>query len=337
MPVNVEFVEKSEYAYAVARIRAIETKLVDGKGYNTIIASPMDRFYAVFSEVTGVKADGVSGLGAALKSLEDSFTQTLYLVKSLILEDEINRLVSLKYDYELLKLIVKESKGHEAAIPTEISERSNYSYPVLKSLLEGGKALETGSIILDTYVSLREARDQTGNFIDNRCDRAYYTELFQILDWYGNSFLSEYFIRKIDAVNITTTLRLKLQGAKRSSLRERILPFGSIDASYFEQGIDLNLEGFSSRIIFSPLSRVLSGVGKRDDEEEQIAQVERLLEEELLRYLKESLFVTFGIEPLIAYLWVRETEVRNLRTILLAKNAGIDNDEIKMYVRGYNV
>ena len=337
MPVNVEFVEKSEYAYAVARIRAIETKLVDSKGYNTIITSPMDRFFAVFSEVAGVKVDGVSELRSVLKSLEDSFTGTLYMIKSLILEDEIIRLVSLKYDYELLKLILKESKGHETAIPTEISERSNYSYPVLKSLLEGGKALETGGIIYEAYASLIEAKDQSGNFIDNQCDRAYYAELFRILEGYGNSFLYEYFTRKIDAINITTTFRLKLQGAKRSSIRERALPFGSIDVSYLEQGIDLNLEGFSSKIIFSPLSRVLSGSGKTDDEEEQVALVERLLEEELIKFLKESLFVTFGIEPLLAYLWVRETEVRNLRTILLAKNAGVDDDEIKKHVRGYNV
>ena len=62
MPVNVEFIEKSEYAYAVARIRAIETKLIDSKGYNTLLASPMERFSAVFSEISGVKADVVPDL-----------------------------------------------------------------------------------------------------------------------------------------------------------------------------------------------------------------------------------------------------------------------------------
>jgi vacuolar-type H+-ATPase subunit C/Vma6 len=337
MPVNVEFVEKSEYAYAVARIRAIETKLIDSKGYNTLLASPMERFFAVFSEVSGVKVDGVPGLLSTLKSLEDSFTDTLYMTRSLILEDEIKRLVSLKYDYELLKLIVKDTSGFDISIPTEVSERSNYSYTVLKSLLEGGKALETGSIIFEAYASLRDAKGQTGKYIDNQCDRAFYTELFQILEEYGNSFLLEYFTRKIDVCNISTTLRLKLQGEKRSSLRERILPLGNIDISFLEQGIDMNLEGFSSRIIFSPFSSVLSGSGKAGDEEEQVALVERQLEEELVKYLKESIFVTFGIEPLLAHLCLRETEVMNLRTILLAKNAGIGTEEIKKYLRGYHV
>ncbi|HEB31909.1 MAG TPA: hypothetical protein ENI15_13710 [Spirochaetes bacterium] len=337
MPVNVEFVEKSEYAYAVARIRAIEIKLIDSKGYNTLLASSMERFYAIFSEVSGVKIDGVPDLQSTLKNLEDSFTGTLYMTRSLILENEIKRLVSLKYDYELLKLIVKEARGFDISIPPEISERSNYSYPVLKSLLEGGKALETGRIIYEAYSSLKDAKGRTGKYIDNECDRAYYYELFRILEEFGNSFLLEYFTRKIDACNISTTLRLKLQGAKRSSLRERILPFGNIDISYLEQGIDMNLEGFSSRIIFSPFSRVLGGSGKAGDEEEQVAKVEKQLAEELIKYLKESIFVTFGIEPLLAYLWVRETEVINLRTILLAKHAGIGTEEIKKYVRGYHV
>lgn len=335
MQSSIEFVEISDYAYAVARIRALETKLIDGKDYNALIAAPEERFFPLFTEIAGIKSDGPPLLSALVKSLEESFTESLYLVKSLILQDEVKRLISLKYDYELLKLIIKEAGGQEITIPTEISKRSNYSYPLLKSLLESGKALDTGSLIYETYNLLKNARDLTGKRIDNSCDNSYYSELFQILEEYGNGFLTEYFIREVDANNIMTALRLKAQGAKRTALRERFLPFGIIDISFLELGFDLNLEGFSSRIVFSPLSAALNNTGKTEDEGAQAAEVEKLLEEELIKYLKESLFVTFGVEPLLTYLWVRDAEVKNLRTVLLSKSAGVSPEEIKKHIRGF--
>lgn len=335
MQSNTEFIEISEYAYAVARIRALETKLIDGKDYNTLISAPGERFFPLFTETAGIKSDGPPVLSALVKSLEESFTESLYMIKSLILKDEVKRLISLKYDYELLKLIIKEERGHKISIPAEISNRSNYSYPLLKSLLEGGKALDTGSIIYETYNSMKNARDLYGKRIDNSCDNSYYSELFQILEEYGNGFLTEYFIREVDANNIMTALRLKVQGAKRTALRERFLPFGNIDISFLEQGFDLNLEGFSVRILFSPLSAALNNTGKTEDEEAQAAEAEKLLEEELIKYLKKSVFVTFGVEPLLTYLWVREIEVKNLRTILLSKSAGVSPEEIKKHIRGF--
>ena len=51
-------------------------------------------------------------------------------------------------------------------------------------------------------------------------------------------------------------------------------------------------------------------------------------------YLRESIFVTFGIEPILAYLWARERELNNIRTILIAKLSGVAGDEIKKYLRG---
>ncbi len=329
-----EFVENSEYAYAVARIRALETKLIDGAGYNSLITAPMDRFHPLFTEITGIRNNGSPDVHLLLKNLEESFTGHLYMIKSFILEDEIKRLISLEYDYELLKFIIKEEKFQNISIPYELSSRSNYSYPVLRSMLDFGHVLDTGEIMYNAYLSLKNTKVLTGNIIDNECDYSYYTELFQILFEYNNAFVTDFFVRKVDIRNIRTTLRLKIRGEKRTSIRDRFLPFGSIDIKFLEQGFDHNLEGFAAMIVFSPFSMILRNVDKKGDEENQVVQAEKLLEEDLVQYLKESIFVTFGIEPVLAYLWVKEVEVKNLRIILQAKAAGILPEEIKRYVRG---
>ena len=329
-----EFVENSEYAFGVAKIRALETRYVDEVALNALITSEGERFLALFLETTGIKGGDHPDISRMLSDLEESFSETFRLVQSLILEEEFRSLVSLRYDYELLKFIVKEEKGEVVRIPVSLIERSRFGHGLLKTLLNEGKALETGEIIQRAYRDLTELKEVSARVIDIRCDRAYYEELFQILDACGNPFIRDYFIREIDAINITTTLRMKLQGRKRTDLRERYLAHGSIGLSYLEEGFDMNLEGFAGRIQFSPFAGLLREVDKSIDEEDQVVQVERLLDRAQTRYLRESMFVTFGVEPILAYLWTMERELNNVRTILIAKGSDVPQDEIKRNLRG---
>ena len=219
-------------------------------------------------------------------------------------------------------------------LPISLIERSNYGHGLLKSLLEEGRALQTGETMFRTYSMLLDSRELSSTQIDIECDRAYYSELFQLLHEDYNPFIHDYFVREIDSINIATVLRLKLQGKKRSVMRERYLPLGSIDLAYLEEGFDMNLEGFAGRIQFSPFAPYLREVDKNLDADEQVARVERRLDAAQTQYLRESLIVSFGIEPLLAYLWIKERELNNLRTIFIAKMSGISQNEIRMSLRG---
>jgi V/A-type H+-transporting ATPase subunit C len=196
--------------------------------------------------------------------------------------------------------------------------------------------METGQTMMNAYRALKKMREVTGRVIDDTCDRAYFGEAFAILEAHGNDFLKKYFIRQVDAINILTTLRLKIRKEKRAAVRERFLPFGSIDVTHLEAGFELSLDAFAAKLVFTPFSAVMRGVMKGVDEGEQAIHLERALDEERLKFLKESMFVTFGVEPVLAYLWVRENEVKNLTTILLSKTAGLDQEGIKKHLRGVN-
>jgi len=331
---ELEFVEKTDYSYAVAVIRANEKKLLGSTQYSSLINTTPERFPSVFTEFVGIRYQEGDDPLKVLQELEVEFTNTFLLIKSLLLEDEYRRLISLPYDYELLKMIIKGIEPEGRGIFREISKRSNYSYPLLKSLLESGKSLETGSIIYNTYLTLSEIKEVSGAYIDHICDVSYFTEGFNILEKCPNSFIKRYFILTVDAKNLTTMLRLKLRDGKRNELRKRFLPLGSIDLSHFEQGLDLNMESFASRIIFSPLSGLLHSIEKGTEEEEQVAIVERLIDEYLMGYLKESMMVVFGVEPLFAYLWAMELQVKNLSLIILSKSSGIEPERIRPHVRG---
>jgi V/A-type H+-transporting ATPase subunit C len=329
---STEFVEKGEYAFGVAKIRALETRFIDEMALSTLVLSEDERFTALFLEMTGLRSG--EPMNRILDELEESFSETFRLVQSLILEEEIRMLMALPYDYELLKLIVKEEKGEVVNTPVSLIERSRFGHGLLKSLLSEGKALETGETMQRTFRRLMETKELSSRDIDVACDRAYYSEAFEIISLYGNPFIRDYFIREVDAVNIVTTLRMKLQGKRRTDMRAHYLEYGSIALSYLEEGFDLNLEGFAGRIQFSPFAKLLHEVDKSAEEEEQVVQIERILDDAQARYLRESIFVTFGVEPILAYLWAKERELKNLRTILIAKMGKVPPDEIKKHLRG---
>lgn len=332
---NPEFVENLNYTYAVGLVRALETKLLDETAYSSLLSTKMERFIPLFLEITGVKSGEKKDPVLILDNLEESYNETFARIRSLIIEDEMKRLVSLRYDYELLKIILKEGMVPEIRVSVNLLERSNYGFGKLKSLLAGGREIETGEILFRTYKALIEKRDVGGREIDHACDCAYYKEVFRLLDSCDNDFIRNYFIREIDAVNILTSLRLKLQGKKRTVLKENYIPFGSIDLRYFEDGFEMNIDGFASLIQFSPMGGYLSSVDRSKDEEEQVEQLERLFDYALYRYLKDSIFVTFGIEPLFTFLWLKERELKNLRIIFVGRISGVSPEEIRRYLRIY--
>ena len=333
---SLEFVENSEYGFAVARIRALENKLITGAAYNQLINSSKERFIPFLEELSGAGIKEGDNIEDILEKIEWKLTEILYLIKGLLIEDEYKRLISLKYDYELLKLIIKEKKGGSVKSYKHTSMRSNYTYPVMKALIESRSFLDLGQRIADAYQNSIELKSLTGKEIDSICDRSYFDEVFDLLKMKPNVFIEGFFRRKIDIINLTSLLRLKSLGGKRAQIHENFIPNGSIDIEHFEESFDLGFDAIVSRLNFTWFSNIIQSIPKGNNEESNIALVERFLEEGLMRYLKESMYVTFGVEPILSYFFKVELQTNNLRLIVLSRFSGIEADEIRKNVRGIN-
>lgn len=333
---NPEFVENSEYGFAVARIRALENRLITGASFNQLINSSEERFIPFLEELAGIGIKEEDTVDDILEKLEWNLTETFFLVKGLLIEDEYKRLISLKYDYELLKLIIKEQGGGRVKSHKYTSLRSNYTYPVMKSLIEAGNFLDLGKYISAAYQESTETKSITGKEIDIICDRAYFNEVFDCLNSKPNPFIEGFYRRKIDTINLTSMLRLKNRGEKRPQINEVFIPNGSIDIDHFEESFDLTFDAISTRLNFAWFSNILQTIPKGGEEDDNIALLERVLDEGLMNYLKESIYVTFGVEPVISYLFKMELQTNNLRLIVLSRYSGLSADEIKRNVRGMN-
>ncbi len=153
------------------------------------------------------------------------------------------------------------------------------------------------------------ARSQDPQEIDIRLDRACYKDMYQAAEESGNDFLKSYVMLLIDSLNVNAFVRLKEVGKPAAFFKRVFLEGGDLDESGVER----------------EASNVLTKVGPKG--------VEKYLEDQRMDYVKDALYVPFGIEPIVGYLRAKEAEVKDLRMILTGKVSGMDGEAIKERLR----
>jgi V/A-type H+-transporting ATPase subunit C len=153
------------------------------------------------------------------------------------------------------------------------------------------------------------AKSRDPQEIDIRLDKACYKDMLTDAEESGNDFLKEYVMQLIDMLNVDSFVRLKEVGKPRSFYKRVFLEGGNLDENSIEQRAQA----------------LVNEVG--------VSGVEKALDNKKMEYVKDALYVPFGIEPVVGYLQAKETEVMNLRMILTGKISGMDDALIRERLR----
>ncbi len=153
------------------------------------------------------------------------------------------------------------------------------------------------------------AKSRDPQEIDLRLDQACYKDMLTDAEESGNEFLKEYVMQLIDLLNIDSFVRLKEIGKPRTFYKRVFLEGGNLDENAIEQRS----------------AAIVNEVG--------VSGVEKYLDNQKMDFVKDALYVPFGIEPIVGFLQAKETEVMNLRMILTGKISGMDDALIKERLR----
>jgi V/A-type H+-transporting ATPase subunit C len=137
----------------------------------------------------------------------------------------------------------------------------------------------------------------------------------------GSVFLSGLFKIQIDLTNIRTMLRLKLTGAEQ---RNVFLEGGFIELERFRHGLDLGYEALGPLFFVTPYHRIVEAGAAYVASSKSFLKVEQQCDEHLTGFLKTTGQVITGPQPIIAYLLMKENEIRTVRLILTAKKNSLD-------------
>jgi len=134
-------------------------------------------------------------------------------------------------------------------------------------------------------------------------------------------FLLGLFRIQIDLTNIRTMLRLKFT---ESEERNVFLKGGFIELERFIHALELGYETLGQLFFVTPYYRVVETGTNYLMSNKSFLKVEQQCEEFLTGFLKNTIQITAGPQPIIAFLLMKENEIRNVRLILTAKKNYLD-------------
>ena len=333
-------VSETIYAYAVGRIRVLETRLLDKSKLDRMVESPsIDEALKVLAETD--YANMVAELDNVYdfeKILQAEIQHIYMLIQKINPQAHLTDLISLKYDFHNLKVLLKAKYLKESG--------DTLLFPVGTIPIDKLRTIVTEENYQELPAALRAAVEQieeefvvSGDpqVIDLSLDRTLYEMLIGNARDLRSAILEGLFVREVDLTNIKTFLRIKRMGRDKEFLKKAFLPYGYLPVELFNSLLDEPLEFLADRLAMSDYATVVSEGVREWQEKGNITHFEKLADDLLTAYLQQGKRKTFGLEPLIGYLYAKEIEVKNIRMILVGKINGLPIEVIRERLRNVYV
>jgi ATP synthase (C/AC39) subunit. len=324
--------DRMMYTRAVVRTRIFEKRLlprikmdrlVEAKDIVEVLRQLNDTDYA--ETLTEIK-----GPDEYEKFLSRELGRVYREMREISPDGTVCDLLALKYDYHNLKVLVKEKWLEKDLshlfIPIGTADlsalRSTYREGAL-GRMEGPFA-EALKLADQVFASTRDPQQ-----IDISLDRSFISHLLKLSRQMGVPLFEKYSRTMIDFINCRTAARLKRQGKDLSFLREALLAGGFIDPDRIESAYHEDISRLGSRLKNEDIGPTLIEGLK----EGHLAELEKEMDDYLMVLVREAKMVHFGPEPLFAYILAKETEIKNLRIIMVSKINRIPPESIRERMR----
>lgn len=179
----------------------------------------------------------------------------------------------------------------------------------------------------------REALGSTGDpqVADFILDRTYFGELTTLAKEADSAFLEGFVALTIDVANLRSAVRASRLNKGADFLQQVLVEGGTVPTRTLAmaKGDELgNLFRTSTLAEAAALGADLSAPGSG-----ALTDFERLCDNALMDYLAGGRRVPFGEQPIVGYLYARESELTAIRIILSGRMAGLDGDTIRQRLR----
>lgn len=315
------------YPYAVARIRSLEKNLLTEKTLMDMAdATTVSDCLRTISEV---------GYEGALEIDPRDFEELLSqerakaydTVQELIPEEKFMDVFLCKNDYHNLKVLIKQEICHvdgshylidRGTIPIGKLEQAllERTYMGLPGIM--GNAIEE---VLGTY-----SRTGNGQMIDIILDKAAFFQMKETAVATKNDFIIRYVEKLCDLTNLKSFLRIRSMKKNYAAFASVFVKGGTILESVF-------YSAFGLEDAVSVLRTTDYGTICAEGFAEGFTVFEKLCDDYLMDYMKWAKYKSMTVEPLIAFFYAKEAEIKTVRIILTSKLNKIEPSIIRERVR----
>jgi len=328
--------DKTKYAYVITIIRALESRMLKpGDVERMIEAKNAQEAYRVLNDL-----DYAEFLGD-IEKVEDFqivINEGLTEVKDILVKNapdpEILDIIWLRYDFHNLKVLLKAHIQGKSLRDVEniLMPFGKYSPESLERLIQSPEGIlnaeeqKLAETIKEASAIYEKEDDPT--LIDVVFDKTSFETIHKMVSELKSDFLMEHQTLAIDLKNICAYLRC-LALDKKALFSELFIKEGSLNISLF-QG---NMDEFTEKMQTTKYSKTLESAAKVHKENRSFLEFEREADSLLINQLRGAHYITFGIEPLFAFFWIKENNAQVIRTIMVNKLNKIAPVEIRKKIR----
>lgn len=308
---------EQDYAYAVGRIRILETKLLPASFFARLLKATSRQDVLRLMDETVYSSDTLAV--DYEKAFEEELSRVYRFLRDLT-EDAPELLVFLRrWDIHNLKLLVG-TDGH--GTPSRLGVTS---FTDLKQMVADGNLKGLPQEFQTVLTHLPESGPERAVALD----QAYYRYGQRILGK-RKGLLHDYWRARRDLLNLSIFLRLRKMDAERQELVGFMVEPDIIDRNSWLTLYTDTQPKLTVLLDRTPYRNLLrGGEGLLTD----LPSLEREIDNHLLEIVQRAKVVPLGIEPLIGYLLAKEREILNLRLVFTGKLNNLPEETIRRRLR----
>ena len=311
------------YVFQSAQVRALELQMLTRAAF--LDMANAENFQAA-ADLLSATEYSMPQTGRRFTEVEDILrlrrSSIRQLFEELMIDNAVVHLFRTRDDFANLRLAVRRMLT-DKPLGTDYSADGNFPPEQFEPVFAEENYTELPDYMADAaehavlaYYQKKQIPD-----IDHAIDSAQAEYNLKQAHRLNSIFLLGLFRIQIDLTNIRTMLRLKFT---ESEQRNVFLKGGFIELERLERGAEIGYEALAPLFFVTPYYHLVEAGAAYLTSEKSFLRIEQQCEEHLTGFLKSTVQVTAGPQPIIAYLLLKENEIRTVRLILTAKKNNLD-------------
>ena len=336
--------QAENYGYAVARLRAMGHRLLDSAVFQRMLdAEDLQGALKILNEtcysswLVEMKAET-----AFDEAIEAELRYVYREVEQFVPDKDLVALCKMPYDFHNIKVLLKSAFLQKTGGNRRwdlLTQLGNFNPEFLIEALESEdyRLLPFGlRAAIPNYLT---QWDQGHDIleVERQLDDLLFTQMTALASKLDHKGAAAWVRGKIDAENIRNLLRLRRTQADAAKIAGFLHQGGVISVDKLLGLVGEPLESWGRLLAYTDLTGALSGLQEVTDFDTLIVEVEKALDDYVLKLVEDSRFSSTAPENVLFYLWSKEMEAKNVRILLVGKANGADRDVVRGLLRHVNV
>ncbi len=320
----------ARYAYATGVVRGKWAKRPVHADFARLLDAEPDEIGKILTELgfSGADSDTEAAIAA-------EWERTLDLVENLSQDPEVTDLMRMFVDFTNGSLAVKCAEFDLDIAPLFLPGGTVSAEDMIEFVAEEDNGESIPEEVREAMRESQELYEQSKIplLIDVASDSHFARTFVERFNASGREFLAEYVRRWADVKNLTSYLRIRTSGIEIDLFKRFFIEGGHISKSDFSIFEEMEIDAIPSRLVYSIYGKPLADAVVESIRSESFQPLSRFLANMLEDFLRMNVYISFGLEVLVAFALLKYREIRAIGAIVRMKNARIEKNIIAERVR----